>query len=177
MAARLRAEGRTTLVVSGDRDLLQLAFGSVRVHFVGRRGKDALDYDEAGVRERFGVPPWRLPSFVALVGDAIRQPARRAGALVLKPPKVAGDSRRRGAAAELRRSGWRRLASRRYCSNTPSKIRATEALARLRIDAPLPPPPYCKAPTRADFLRLRELFEALEFKSLQPRLDKLLLTA
>src|SRR5260221_13140050 len=69
VAARLRAAEHPTIVVSGDRDLLQLAHGSVRVHFVGRRGKDALIYDEAAVRERFGVPPWRLPSFVALVGD------------------------------------------------------------------------------------------------------------
>jgi DNA polymerase I len=69
VAANLRREGRAALVVSGDRDLLQTAHGSVKVHFVGRRGKDAVTYDEAAVRERFGVPPWRLPSFVALVGD------------------------------------------------------------------------------------------------------------
>ena len=43
-------------MVSGDRDLLQLAHGSVRVPFVGARGNDAVTYDEAAVLERFGVP-------------------------------------------------------------------------------------------------------------------------
>ncbi|MEI9948794.1 MAG: hypothetical protein WDO74_07370 [Pseudomonadota bacterium] len=43
--------------MSGDRDLLQLARGSVRVHFVGRRAKEALVYDEAAVFARFGVAP------------------------------------------------------------------------------------------------------------------------
>ena len=55
LAAQLRAVNRPALIVSGDRDLLQTAHGSVRVSFVGRRGKDALEYDEAAVRERFGV--------------------------------------------------------------------------------------------------------------------------
>ena len=62
LAARLRAEQEPTVVVSGDRDLLQLAFGSVQVHYVGQRGKPAQVHTEATVRERFGVPPWRLPS-------------------------------------------------------------------------------------------------------------------
>jgi hypothetical protein len=53
------------------------------------------------------------------------------------------------------------------------QIRRTEALARLRTDAPLPQPPHLAAPTFAHLQSLRELFEALEFKSLLPRLDKL----
>jgi len=172
LAARLRAQGRATLVVSGDRDLLQLAFGSVHVHFVGRRGKDALDYDEAAVRERFGAPPWRLPSFVALVGDASDNLPGVPGI----GPKIARNllENHEGAAHLLRDAAALsppRIG--RLLLEHAEQIRATEALARLRIDAPLPQPPHLAAPSAASLLRLRELFEALEFKSLLPRLDKL----
>jgi DNA polymerase-1 len=54
------------------------------------------------------------------------------------------------------------------------QIRRTEQLARLRSDAPLPQPPHLAAPTSARLLALRGLFDALEFKSLLPRLDRLL---
>lgn len=173
VAAGLRSAGRPALVVSGDRDLLQLAHGSVRVQFVGARGKDAVTYDEAAVLERFGVPPGRLPSFAALVGDPsdnlpgvpgigpgtarkllrdredVEQLLRDAGSL--RPPRVG-----------------------QLLLEHAEQVRRTELLARLRSDAPLPQPPHLAAPTRRQLGGLRELFEALEFKSLLPRLDKLL---
>ena len=176
VAARLRAEGRTTLVVSGDRDLLQLAFGSVRVHFVGRRGKDALDYDEAAVRERFGVPPWRLPSFVALVGDAsdnlpgVPGIGQKIAKKLLQTHEDAAQLLGDAATLSPPRIGQLLL-------EYAAQIRTTEALARLRTDAPLPQPPHLAAPTAASLGRLRELFEVLEFKSLLPRIDKLSVAA
>src|SRR5262245_26263072 len=42
LARRLAAEGTSSLVVSGDRDLLQLVDERTRVLFMGRRGKDAV---------------------------------------------------------------------------------------------------------------------------------------
>ena len=57
------------------------------------------------------------------------------------------------------------------------QITHTEKLARLRVDAPLPPPPHLASPNRESLAAWRELFEALEFKSLLPRLDKLMANA
>lgn len=172
VAEPLRAEGRTVLVVSGDRDLLQLAHGSVRVHFVGRRGKDAVTYDEAAVIARFGVPPARLPSFTALVGDISDNlpgvagigpgTARKLLETRVDVAQLLGDA----ASIKPARIGQLLL-------DHAQQIRRTEALARLRTDAPLPQPPHLAAPTFAQLQRLRQLFEALEFKSLLPRLDKL----
>jgi DNA polymerase-1 len=173
VAAGLRSAGRPALVVSGDRDLLQLAHGSVRVQFVGARGTDAVTYDEAAVLERFGVPPVRLPSFVALVGD-----------LSDNLPGVPGIGP--GTARKLLRDRedveqlLREVASLRpprigeLLLEHAEQIRRTEQLARLRSDAPLPQPPHLAAPTRRQLGGLREVFEAWEFKSLLPRLDKLL---
>ncbi|HUS68517.1 MAG TPA: hypothetical protein VMZ28_28475, partial [Kofleriaceae bacterium] len=64
-ARALEAAGQDALVVSGDRDLLQLCGPRVRVLFVGRRGADHVDYDEAAVRARFGVAPAALPTLRA----------------------------------------------------------------------------------------------------------------
>jgi hypothetical protein len=58
-------------------------------------------------------------------------------------------------------------------SHAPQMLQ-TEQLARLRVDAPLPRPPHLATPSASHLLALREWFEALEFKSLLPRLDKLI---
>ncbi|HVY27803.1 MAG TPA: 5'-3' exonuclease H3TH domain-containing protein [Polyangiaceae bacterium] len=171
VAARLRAEARPTLVVSGDRDLLQTAFGSVRVHFVGARGKDAVDYDEAAVVERFGVPPWRLPALVALLGDTSDNLPGVPGigpatAKRLLQSRADVEELLRDAPAIGGRVGELLLAH-------AEQIRATAQLATLRTDAALPQPPYLASANEQQLTALRGLFEALEFKSLLPRLDKL----
>jgi DNA polymerase-1 len=173
VAADLREQRRPALVVSGDRDLLQLAHGSVQVHFVGRRGKDAVTYDEAGVRERFGVPPWRLPSFVALVGDSSDNLPSVPG---IGPATAKKLLEQRETIAELLRDAPSLAPARvgQRLLEHADQILHTERLARLRVDAPLPPPPHCASPTTQSFAAWRELCEALEFKSLLPRLDKLL---
>ncbi len=61
LARGLREASAPTVVLSGDRDLLQLARGSVSVLFTGARAKEAVSYDEARVIERFGVRPDQLP--------------------------------------------------------------------------------------------------------------------
>jgi DNA polymerase I len=172
VAAELRAQGRPTRVVSGDRDLLQLAFGSVKVEFVGRRGKDAVTYDEAAVLERFGVPPWRLPSFVALVGDVSDNLPSVPG---IGPATAKKLLQNRENVAQLLAAGAElppRIAE-LLRSHAP-QITQTEELARLRVDAPLPRPPHLATPSADQLLSLRSWFEALEFKSLLPRIDKLL---
>jgi DNA polymerase I len=176
VAARLRGEQRPALVVSGDRDLLQLAHGSVQVHFVGQRGKEARTFDEAAVRQRFGVPPWRLPALVALVGDASDNlpgvpgiGATIAGRLLENRENIAELLRD---AAELRPPRVRQL-----LLAHADQISHTERLARLRSDAPLPQPPHLASASSDALLAVRAWFQAMEFKSLLPRLDKLLATA
>src|SRR5919109_3021227 len=59
------------VIVSGDKDLLQLVGPRVRVLSVlGRTGERAV-YDEAKVRERWGVEPAQIPDVLALMGDSI----------------------------------------------------------------------------------------------------------
>jgi DNA polymerase-1 len=175
LAERARHEAHDTVIVSGDRDLLQVIGGSVRVLFIGRRGLSAVTYDEARVVERFGLPPSRLPSFVALVGDASDN---LPGVRGVGPATAQRLFREFADAAEL----FARLESVR-----PERVRAilkaheaqivrNEALARLRTDVPLPDDAAPRRPCADDWQRLREEFEALEFKSLVRRLDAIAAT-
>ncbi len=71
LAARAVAEGRKVVVVSGDKDLLQMVGGDVLVLNPGREGMGATLYDRAKVEEKWGVPPERVVDVLALVGDAV----------------------------------------------------------------------------------------------------------
>jgi len=172
VAAELRVENRSALVVSGDRDLLQLAYGSIQVHFVGRRGKDALTYDEALVRSRFGVPPWRLPSYVALVGDSSDNLPSVPG---IGPATAKKLLENRENVNELLRDAPSLVPERigQLLLAHAEQITQTERLARLRTDARLPASPHLARPSQESLTGLRDWFEALEMKSLLPRLDKL----
>ena len=69
LATRASKDKLRTVIVSGDLDLLQLVDDSVTV-VVTRRGiSDMARYDEAAVRERYGLAPAQLPDYRGLKGD------------------------------------------------------------------------------------------------------------
>jgi DNA polymerase-1 len=59
------------VLVTGDKDLLQLVGPRVRVLSVVGRTGEKIVYDEAKVRERWGVGPDQIPEVMALMGDSI----------------------------------------------------------------------------------------------------------
>jgi DNA polymerase-1 len=59
------------VLVTADQDMLQLVGPKVRVlATVGRTGERVV-YDEAGVKEKWGVEPAQIPDLLALMGDSI----------------------------------------------------------------------------------------------------------
>jgi DNA polymerase-1 len=71
LVERALAEDVEMTIVSGDKDLLQLVGPRVRaLSVLGRTGERVL-YDDAKVRERWGVAPEQIPEVLALMGDAI----------------------------------------------------------------------------------------------------------
>jgi len=69
LARRAAEQGLHVLVVTGDRDALQLVGPRVRVLLTRRGISDLLVMDESAVRARFGVPPKALVDVKALMGD------------------------------------------------------------------------------------------------------------
>jgi DNA polymerase-1 len=71
LVARALEHEVEVVVVTGDKDLLQLVGPRVKVLSVAGRTGEAVLYDEARVRERWGVAPAQIPDVLALMGDAI----------------------------------------------------------------------------------------------------------
>ena len=69
LARQAEAQGREAMIVTGDRDALQLVGSHVRVMANTRGVTDVRIYDPAGVEERFGVPPRLIPDLIGLKGD------------------------------------------------------------------------------------------------------------
>ncbi len=69
---RLAVEkGLEVVVVSADKDLLQLVSDDVEVLNPGREGTGAIRFDRSAVEAKWGVPPERIADVLALVGDSV----------------------------------------------------------------------------------------------------------
>lgn len=70
LATRGSAEGYRVLVVSGDRDTIQLVNDDVTLLYPSSQGVSALKrYDAEAVQERYGIRPEQYPDVAALVGE------------------------------------------------------------------------------------------------------------
>ncbi|KGJ75973.1 DNA polymerase I [Cryobacterium roopkundense] len=70
LSVRGAEAGFDVLVVSGDRDTIQLVNDKVTLLYPASQGVSALTrYDPARVRERYGVDPGQYPDVAALVGE------------------------------------------------------------------------------------------------------------
>lgn len=58
------------IIVTGDRDILQLVCSKVKVYLLTKGISEAVILDEAGVKSKMGVPPHLIADYKALVGDA-----------------------------------------------------------------------------------------------------------
>jgi DNA polymerase I len=65
-----REEGCDVIIVTGDRDILQLVRDGVSVIMTRRGISDVIRYDASTVQERYGVAPEKWIDFVALKGEA-----------------------------------------------------------------------------------------------------------
>src|SRR4030043_928058 len=57
------------VIVTGDRDTLQLVQPGVKVYSPGKSFSDAVYFDEKSVREKYGLEPKKLNDLKALAGD------------------------------------------------------------------------------------------------------------
>jgi DNA polymerase I len=175
LAERMGAENERALLVTGDRDLFQLVRARTQVLFVGRRGEPPALIDEQAIAARYGLPPSELPSYTALVGDGsdnlLGVPGigpRTATKLIREHGSVGAllAARERVAPAKLRET----------LAEHAERARLNEELARLRTDVPLGDGPWSAPLTSESGEKLRRLFAELEFKSLLPRLEALVLS-
>ncbi|WP_243719290.1 DNA polymerase I [Actinomadura sp. 7K534] len=69
LTARAGAEGLDVLIITGDRDVLQLVGDDVTVLYFYRTASEMIRYTPETVREKYGLSPAQYPDFAALRGD------------------------------------------------------------------------------------------------------------
>jgi len=173
LARRSEADGRETMIVTGDRDALQLAGEHVSIMSNTKGMTEVKVYDPAAVEERFGVSPRLIPDLIGLKGDSsdnipgIPGIGEKTASSLLDQfgsleevldhaDEVSGAKRK-----ELLKE-HRELAL------------LSKKLALLDRDAPIEADSTATVPWRPDLTRLKELFTRFEFASLLRRVEALL---
>ncbi|MBU4301757.1 MAG: DNA polymerase I [Actinobacteria bacterium] len=70
VAVDVAGRGDEAMIVTGDRDTLQLVQDGVRVLMTGKGISETRLYDRDAVEEEYGVPPEKLPEIAGLKGDS-----------------------------------------------------------------------------------------------------------
>lgn len=73
LAIQARDQGLEAVIVSGDKDFYQLVGPGIHLLNPGRGGPTGVEpewVDETNAREKFGIPPERIPDYLALIGDS-----------------------------------------------------------------------------------------------------------
>lgn len=171
LAKRCQDDGYEVILVTGDRDILQLVRDGVSVIMTRRGITDVIRYDKATVLERYGIAPHQWLDFVALKGETSDNlpgiPGvgdKTAAQLVNKY----GDIEEIIAHAEELTPKLREA-----IKVNADQVRINKELGRLLNDVVLEiePTKLCLNPW--DEEEVRKLFSALEFRTLHERLKTL----
>lgn len=159
-----------TIIITGDKDLLQLVDKKTKVYAPTKGLSEARLFDEAGVVEKMGVKPSQIPDLKALIGD----PSDNYPGVSGIGPKTAAQL--------LKEHGTLKNIYKNLDEISPpiaDKLKAGKEkadlsyfLATIVKDAPVNLElEKCKL-TDYDWQKVAELFDELEFRSLIPRLPK-----
>ncbi|MEX2220851.1 MAG: DNA polymerase I [Candidatus Rokuibacteriota bacterium] len=152
------------VLVTSDKDMLQLVSPRVRVFSTTGRGGDRVVFDEAAVKTKWGVEPAQIPDILALMGDSIDN-----------IPGVPGVGEKTAAKLIGQFGGVARLYE--NLSLVPGKLRETLAtnrkqallsreLATVSTRVPITVDLDAFRRREPDWERLRALWTELEFHSL-----------
>src|SRR5437899_2895860 len=175
LATHAAGAGFRVVIVSGDKDFYQLIGPNVVLLNPGRGGPAAVEeqwVDESNASERLGVPPARVVDYLALVGDSSDNIPGVKGVgdkTALELIQAYGDlDSILARAAEIR--GKR---AREALLTQVAEARLSRDLVTIRRDVPLPLELDALRVRPPDLPRLTQLFTELEFRSLIPRLERL----
>jgi DNA polymerase I len=165
-----RSEGLGVLVVTGDRDNLQLIDdqADVRVMMTRRGITDTAVYDEAAVQERYGVPPNRYIDVASLRGD----PSDNLPGVPGVGDKTATKLVQTYGTAEevVAHAGEQRGKLKENLLAHGEDVLRNKQLMRLRDDVPLPVGVRDLRMGAWDRAEIHRLFDTLEFHPLRERL-------
>ncbi len=171
LAREARAQKQKAVIVTADRDALQLVGDDIYVMSNTRGVSDVKVYDADAVREKYGIPPAKVPDFIGLKGDTSDNipgvPGigdKTAAALLADYPTL----------EELLNhlddlKGKRRQLLEEY----GDQALFSKELATMYDEVPLDIDAATVRPGEPDHTRLRRVLDRFEFSTLAARLEEL----
>ncbi|MBU0610615.1 MAG: DNA polymerase I [Armatimonadetes bacterium] len=168
LAEREHAEGREVLIVSADRDMVQLIKPGVAVMAPLKGMSDVKMYDEAAVREQYGVGPELIADLKALAGDTSDNIQGIAGVGPVGAAKLLQEF---GGVIELydRLGEVKQESLRRKLETGRESAMLGRQLARIKTDVPVEITDEQMRWAGPDAAAARRLFARLEFGNLLER--------
>ena len=167
LAKRAAEQGFDVLIMTNDKDLLQLISPKIKVHRVNPRGGYDI-YDATACKNRYGVEPEQIPDYLALTGDKVDQIPGVSGVGEKTVPKLLAEF---GTVENLLDhldevpNRWRTK-----LEIGADLARLSKKLATLYTDLDLPITPEACKIDAADNETLMEIFRELEFHSLRDQI-------
>ena len=159
LATRARAEGLTTIVSTGDKDMAQLVNAEVRL--VNTMDNTVLD--EAGVERRFGIPPAMMTDYLTLIGDKVDN----IPGVPMVGPKTAATWLKKYASLESLMAHADEIQGKigENLRANLAQIPLSKKLVTIACDLSLPLAPRELKPAFPDTQALKDWFKRLEFKT------------
>ncbi|MDD5660199.1 MAG: 5'-3' exonuclease H3TH domain-containing protein, partial [Actinomycetota bacterium] len=161
------------LIVSGDKDILQLVGGNLKVMALKKGITETVTYDKNGVVDKFGVEPDKIKDLLALTGDSSDNIPGVRGI----GPKTAETLIRKYGNIEsiydnvddIKNNNIKKLLTSSKADALNSK-KLTELVGNLKlnIDGLLN-----KELNEINFNKIEKIFDSLEFKILKERIKKM----
>jgi DNA polymerase I len=176
LARQATEKGLDTLIVTSDKDLMQLVGGRVRLL---NPAKGDLIVDAEKVQEIMGVPPHKVPDVMALMGDSIdnipgaRDPNEKVAPGERRKPGIGDVGAKQliqqfGSAEEClkRAAEVKRASYREALQKNGEFVLLSKQLSIIPTDAPIELDLNALKPVEPDNEALRELFAELKFTTL-----------
>ena len=160
LAARGAAGGYEVVIVTADKDMLQLVGPHVRVFHTGKE----IFLDEAGVETFFGVRPHQVADVLALMGDSVDNVPGVPGVGQVTAKKWISQYGSLGSLLE-KASEIKGKVGESLRGNTEAAL-LSRRLVEIPTDLPIPLDANAFRRSEPDSSRLKEIFVRLEFHSL-----------
>jgi DNA polymerase-1 len=171
LAKRSSRRGDEVLIVTGDRDSLQLVEDpSIKVVYNRRGLSDVVTFDESAVREKYGVSPSQYVDYAAMRGDPSDNipgvpgvGEKTAAKLLAKYGSIEGIYEHLDELPPKLRKAF---------EESRQQLEANRRIIRLVDDVPVDEALLENARPKPDFRAVEQVFSALEFRSLLGRVKE-----
>ena len=163
--------GDKALIVTGDKDMLQLVTEDIKVLSSKRSITDTITFDVDGVTNKFGVGPEKVRDLLSLMGDSSDNIPGVPGIGYKTATKLIKEF---GSVDDIYKNIDRIKSEklRNILTNNIKMVKISKELVSLKDDIEIDPEVFQKSFKSIKYSKIKKVFEQLEFNTLLKRLPK-----